>query len=232
MGRPGHSAPPETLLVLTQSLAFWGRRGLWLPARGGGQNLHLCPRPPPPDTHTVLLCERLGVNPKSEARSLGGRPEGWGAGSALGSLKSSDYFSNTGGLVNLQSQFFRGMLFPLNLTLLVAAPWKFNLHVCACVHAGGCAHRRLLQGNWMDNRNLGTEPGELQQIHLFPCPLPLHQDKLETILLFRERENQQGGGQRERENLKQAPCAAQSPTQGSIPRPRDHDLSQNPESDD
>lgn len=156
---------------LTQSLAFWGRRELWLPARGGGQNLRLCPRPAPP-THTppVLLCERLGANPKSEARSLGGRPEGRGAGSALGSLKSSDYFSNTGGLVKLQSQFFRGLLFPLNLTLLVAAPWKFNLHVCACVHAGGCAHRRLLQGNGMDNRNLGREPGELQQIHLFPRP--------------------------------------------------------------
>ena len=39
-----------------------------------------------------------------------------------------------------------------------------------------------------------------------------------------------GEGQRERENLKQAPHSVRGLTQGWIPRPRDHDLSQNQES--
>ena len=38
------------------------------------------------------------------------------------------------------------------------------------------------------------------------------------------------GGEGERENLKQTPHSAQSPTQGLIPQPWDHDLSQNQES--
>ena len=48
----------------------------------------------------------------------------------------------------------------------------------------------------------------------------------------RERERVQAGERRkgkEKENLKQAPCSVQSPTQGSIPQPRDHDLSKNQE---
>ena len=35
----------------------------------------------------------------------------------------------------------------------------------------------------------------------------------------------------ERDNLKQAPCSVQSPTQGSIPQPWDHNLKRNQESD-
>ena len=40
-----------------------------------------------------------------------------------------------------------------------------------------------------------------------------------------------GQGQRERENLEQAPCSAQSMMQGLIPWPWDHDLSRNQELD-
>ena len=36
-------------------------------------------------------------------------------------------------------------------------------------------------------------------------------------------------GERERENLKQAPCPVQSPTQGSIPQSWEYDLSRNQE---
>ena len=38
-------------------------------------------------------------------------------------------------------------------------------------------------------------------------------------------------GEREREHLQQTPPSAQSPTQGLIPRPWDHDLNQNQELD-
>ena len=37
--------------------------------------------------------------------------------------------------------------------------------------------------------------------------------------------------ERERKNLKQAPCPVWGPTQGSISQPRDHDLGQNQELD-
>ena len=46
------------------------------------------------------------------------------------------------------------------------------------------------------------------------------------------RKHKQGRGrERKRENPKQVPCSAQSPTQGSIPPSRDHDLSRHQESD-
>ena len=52
---------------------------------------------------------------------------------------------------------------------------------------------------------------------------------------MRERAQSKGERQREREgereNLKQAPCSAQSLTWGSIPRSWDHDLSQDQDSD-
>ena len=48
-------------------------------------------------------------------------------------------------------------------------------------------------------------------------------------IFLRERKKVWGsvGGQRERENPKQVPCSAQSPTWGPIPRPWDPDLRQN-----
>ena len=54
------------------------------------------------------------------------------------------------------------------------------------------------------------------------------------FIFFQEREKAQAGErgrERQRKNPKQAPLSAQSPTQGSIPQPRDHDLSRNQEPD-
>ena len=49
---------------------------------------------------------------------------------------------------------------------------------------------------------------------------------------FRERDHKLGRGTEEKgQNLKQTPYSAQSPTQGSIPWPWDHDLSWNQELD-
>ena len=53
------------------------------------------------------------------------------------------------------------------------------------------------------------------------------------VLFWRESVYKQGGkaeGARERENLKQVPCSAQSLMWGSLSRPGVHDLSQNQES--
>lgn len=112
-----------------------------------------------------------------------GPPKGWGAGSALGSLKSSDYFSNIGGLVKIQSQFFQVRLSPLHLTLLVAL-WKFHLpvgmHVCVCGQA--CVHTYYRGMGW----RIGT--WELSSKHRiainfsrFPWPTSTQQSKLGTL---------------------------------------------------
>ena len=51
------------------------------------------------------------------------------------------------------------------------------------------------------------------------------------FFFFRARVRAGRGRGRRTENLKQAPRLVQSPTQGSISQPRDHDLSRNQESD-
>ena len=57
------------------------------------------------------------------------------------------------------------------------------------------------------------------------------------VLFFKERAQEGGGAegernrQTDRHNPKQAPCSSWSLTRGSIPRPWDHDLSRNQESD-
>ena len=48
---------------------------------------------------------------------------------------------------------------------------------------------------------------------------------------FQSEKEEAGEGQRERQSLNQASHLTQSQTQGSIPRPWEHDLSQNKESD-
>ena len=54
-----------------------------------------------------------------------------------------------------------------------------------------------------------------------------------SCFLEREKYQVKGEGEerRKRGNLTQAPCSVPSPTQGSIPQPWDHNLSQNQESD-
>ena len=57
----------------------------------------------------------------------------------------------------------------------------------------------------------------------------------ESVRMSEQESSRGGGTEREREghgeNPKQAPHTAQGPTQGLIPQPWDHDLSQNQESD-
>ena len=52
------------------------------------------------------------------------------------------------------------------------------------------------------------------------------------ICLFEREDEWWERAEGERENFQQTPCWTQSPTQGSIPRPLDHDPSYNQESDD
>lgn len=70
----------------------------------------------------------------------GGRPEGWGAGPTLGSLKSSDFFKQVGDCLTPIVSFSKFCFPPLDLTLYVAW-WKFHLCMGLNVHApvGTCA---------------------------------------------------------------------------------------------
>ena len=71
--------------------------------------------------------------------------------------------------------------------------------------------------------------------HLSPCSKKIVFILVSFLifnLYFRERVHEQGrGAWRERKNLKQAPCLAQIPMQGSIPPPWDHDLNPHQETD-
>lgn len=66
------------------------------------------------------------------------------SGAALDSLKSSHYFSNTGGLVKIQSQFFQIMLFPPHFNLIRNSTGFLTLCgygcVSVCIYACVCMH--------------------------------------------------------------------------------------------
>lgn len=113
-GSMGHASASDL------SLASGGRRELWPPARGGTphNDTRVFPEAFPPPPPTLGSCARdLEQNGAGGAHLEPWDREGWGAGRAPGSLKSSGYFSNIGGDSLKSKVSFSKLCSPCNVTL-------------------------------------------------------------------------------------------------------------------